>query len=560
MKQMMQALGPDTICNIVAFVATGAECVALVTADRRMRATLKGPLARKHFRDMSVMRWGEGCRCHYYADLGSKSGNRGDSTVTDGRGDDTDRDGSTRESNANANTNAANVNVVAETISNTGTENSNDTNKNANTNSDSDVNTSSSTNATACTNINTNANPNSGNSANTTKANTNTNINDKANDSNTANANTNTNTNDEATRSEDSGDWLAFYLRRMGHRPATASPLNLLQERYADDAYRLLSCCILCSRTSGGKAVKDSVEKFFDMCPTPSSVVSADVGELRETLLPLGLNREIAIKRFAQGFLTHSWSDPSELHGCGRFASDSWQIFCLGRTRPKHTLEGGGGGKGKKNRRGKQAALDRNLAAYCRFAESRGGRGEGGRGDGGGGERRERVRGGGGGGGGGEAGGGRRARGERAKGGGRGRMLGKVGRLEDRGGLGDDREAAGAGPSKRTRTTVSSEASPVTAEPTISPREMKKKKTNQSPATRKNGKGPPPGGVTREDGGVDAGLGIGRNGRVDGGTRGVTRKQGSKRASVGRGGSAVGGGREDGVLRRSSRGVAGRAS
>lgn len=139
-------------------------------------------------------------------------------------------------------------------------------------------------------------------------------------------------------------------------------------------------------------------------------------------------------------------------------------------------------------------------------------------------------------------------------------MLGKVGRLEDRGGLGDDREAAGAGPSKRTRTTVSSEASQVTAEPTISPREMKKKKTNQSPATRKNGKGPPPGGVTREDGGVDAGLGIGRNGRVDGGTRGVTRKQGSKRASVGRGGSAVGGGREDGVLRRSSRGVAGRAS
>ncbi|CAN0182117.1 unnamed protein product, partial [Laminaria digitata] len=85
MKQKMQALGPDTIFNIVAFAA-GAEIVALLATDRRMRLTLAGPLARKHFRDMSVKRWGEGCRCHYYTHLGGKDRNRGDTAVTDADG------------------------------------------------------------------------------------------------------------------------------------------------------------------------------------------------------------------------------------------------------------------------------------------------------------------------------------------------------------------------------------------------------------------------------------------------------------------------------------------
>ena len=35
------------------------------------------------------------------------------------------------------------------------------------------------------------------------------------------------------------------------------------------------------------------------------------------------------MNRFAEDFLTSPWHDPSELHGCRRFASDSWQIFCL---------------------------------------------------------------------------------------------------------------------------------------------------------------------------------------------------------------------------------------
>lgn len=63
------------------------------------------------------------------------------------------------------------------------------------------------------------------------------------------------------------------------------------QEHHTEDAYRLLSCCILCSRTSGGDTVKNAVAAFFKACPTPTSVLSTDQEELRKTLLPLGLNR-----------------------------------------------------------------------------------------------------------------------------------------------------------------------------------------------------------------------------------------------------------------------------
>ena len=30
-----------------------------------------------------------------------------------------------------------------------------------------------------------------------------------------------------------------------------------------------------------------------------------------------------------------AWQEPSEFHGCGKFAADSWRIFCRGQTSPK---------------------------------------------------------------------------------------------------------------------------------------------------------------------------------------------------------------------------------
>ncbi|CAM9596559.1 unnamed protein product [Ectocarpus sp. 4 AP-2014] len=343
----LQDLGADALCNIVVF-ATGAEIVALLQTARCIRATLVGPLARKHFKAMSVARWGEGCRCQYAV---AAAGTKLPRAVVD----ESDYDHYHGATGASAR------------------------NSYAADSGDGD-------------------DDRSGDKPHTTGNNSN-------------------NSPDEEEGRSDSGggggaDWLAFYLRRVGHRAARPSPLNLLQEHYAEDAYRLLSCCILCSRTSGGDTVKDAVEAFFEACPTPTSVLAADLGELRKTLLPLGLNRELIIKRFAEGFLASAWHDPSELHGCGRFASDSWQIFCLGNHRPGNQVIdaaataaaataapaalsgreaapapcGNNGGASKKKKKvrsgggggGRRGPLDRNLAAYCRFAERRRSSDEGG--------------------------------------------------------------------------------------------------------------------------------------------------------------------------------------
>eukprot|EP00752_Nemacystus_decipiens_P003469 g3204.t1 len=284
----LQRLGADTICNIVAF-ALGADIVALLTTSRHVRATLAGPVARKHFQALSIARWGEGCRCHYAT-----------ATKHLQEGDDATRGVS---SNAAVRSSTGGIARTAEKVG---------------------------------------GDDGSGGHEDLTK--------------------------------EDNADWLAFYLRRAGHRAVQPSPLDLLQEHYTEDAYRLLSCCILCSRTSGGDTVKAAVAAFFRACPTPTSVLSADQEELRKTLLPLGLNREAIIKRFAEGFLTTPWHDPSELHGCGRFASDSWQIFCLGSCRPGDQVvaaadaDAAKSAKKKSGNAGRRGSLDRNLAAYCRYA------------------------------------------------------------------------------------------------------------------------------------------------------------------------------------------------
>ena len=44
----------------------------------------------------------------------------------------------------------------------------------------------------------------------------------------------------------------------------------------------------MCSRTSGGEIIRKTIASFFDLYPTPTAVVEADIGTLRELLLPLG--------------------------------------------------------------------------------------------------------------------------------------------------------------------------------------------------------------------------------------------------------------------------------
>ena len=148
--------------------------------------------------------------------------------------------------------------------------------------------------------------------------------------------------------------WYQYYRHRCSSwKPPTniaISHLDLIQEHWANDPYKLLTACILCSRTSGGFLIRTVVREFLEKYPTPSAVLAANMSAMAKELQPLGLNRERTMKKFSAGFLK-GWTNVTDLHGCGAFAAASFDVFCRGDY--------------KKVLKDKKA--DRNVRAYASF-------------------------------------------------------------------------------------------------------------------------------------------------------------------------------------------------
>ena len=159
---------------------------------------------------------------------------------------------------------------------------------------------------------------------------------------------------DDAPSPSSASPWYGYYRQRCSsfpNRPKQISHLDLIQEHYASDPYRLLTVCILCSRTSGGYLVRTTAGQFLEKYPTPTSVLEEeDMDAMAKLLHPLGLNRERTMKRFVHDFLG-PWTDVKELHGCGLFAKASFDVFCRGDY--KAVL--------------KDKKADRNVKAYAAF-------------------------------------------------------------------------------------------------------------------------------------------------------------------------------------------------
>ena len=77
--------------------------------------------------------------------------------------------------------------------------------------------------------------------------------------------------------------WETFVRTRLS-RPPPPSPHALLQEFYAHDPWRLLSCCVLMSRVSSWETKHFCIAEFFKAFPTPSDF--SPQGELRFALPP----------------------------------------------------------------------------------------------------------------------------------------------------------------------------------------------------------------------------------------------------------------------------------
>jgi len=109
------------------------------------------------------------------------------------------------------------------------------------------------------------------------------------------------------------------------------SPYDLLQERFWPNEWKILVVCLLLNQTSR-KQVEPMIADFFKRYPDPRSIIEASESSLVDILKPLGLvNRRIMIlKKFSLQFLGKEWKTAKDLYGCGKYADDTWRIFCKG--------------------------------------------------------------------------------------------------------------------------------------------------------------------------------------------------------------------------------------
>ena len=157
--------------------------------------------------------------------------------------------------------------------------------------------------------------------------------------------------------SEDAKSFVASRMPAPEAGTLPRSPLELTQEDYAREPWKLLIACVLMSRVSS-KAVKaKAITSFFDAYPTPSAALSMDVEKTFEILKPLGLfpNRIKAVADITRKFLTMENFEVSlqkevKMYGVGQFTVDSYRIFCLGMWNAVKSD-------------------DRNLRAYCEYCK-----------------------------------------------------------------------------------------------------------------------------------------------------------------------------------------------
>ena len=101
----------------------------------------------------------------------------------------------------------------------------------------------------------------------------------------------------------------------------------ILQEVYQSDGWKMLVCCIMLNLTNR-KQVDGVRHELFDKYPNAKELSVADYEELSELLTPLGMQyrRAATLMRFSKEY-DEGFTDPIELHGIGKYAKDSWEIF-----------------------------------------------------------------------------------------------------------------------------------------------------------------------------------------------------------------------------------------
>ena len=86
---------------------------------------------------------------------------------------------------------------------------------------------------------------------------------------------------------------------------------------------------VMCLNLTYRKHVKIVLPKLFARYPNPKSYLRGRLKTQQELLKPLGMwqVRSKRIRKMTEQYLTWDHKEASELHGIGKYGSDSYQIF-----------------------------------------------------------------------------------------------------------------------------------------------------------------------------------------------------------------------------------------
>ena len=88
---------------------------------------------------------------------------------------------------------------------------------------------------------------------------------------------------------------------------------------------------VICLNLTDRKQVKQVLPKLFKKYNTPIKFIRGNSNTQKKMLEPLGMVniRLMRLKQMSVDFLTWDYKDAKDLHGIGKYGSDSYRIFYL---------------------------------------------------------------------------------------------------------------------------------------------------------------------------------------------------------------------------------------
>jgi methyl-CpG-binding domain protein 4 len=104
--------------------------------------------------------------------------------------------------------------------------------------------------------------------------------------------------------------------------------MAIIQEEFKHDPWKMLVGCIMLNQTHN-RQVRRVIYNFFKKYPNPESITEETIPDMVERLRPLGFynRRANTILKFSKEYINNKYNHISELHGIGKYASDSYEIF-----------------------------------------------------------------------------------------------------------------------------------------------------------------------------------------------------------------------------------------